>query len=68
MIQKKVQPAHLGEGERVGTADFAEEQISRSYTLITRRPQESLISSYAIDDQLNVIRVQFGPRHSEVRS
>ena len=67
MIQKAFRPAPTWEGERAGTDHLAWQQISVHINKTSLSQQEISIINYSVDARLNVVRVYFGPRRSEVQ-
>ena len=66
MTHKTFRPAVQWDGEQAGTDYLAWQQSSVFDSKLPKFSQESLITSYQVDDRLNVICVQFGLRLREV--
>lgn len=68
MTQKTFRPATSWGGERAGTDHSAWQQISAHSIKASPLQQEFSITSYRVDDRLNVVGIKRGPHLREVRS
>ena len=67
MIQKAFRPAPTWEGERAGTDHLAWQQISVPNSKTPQLEQQLSVTSYTVDDCLNVIKLNLGPHRREVQ-
>ena len=67
MTSKTFRPATSWEGERVGTDNFAWQQLSVHNSKTPQLEQQLSITSYTVDDRLNVIKLNLGPHRREVQ-
>ena len=67
MTSKTFRPATSGKGERAGTDNFAWQQLSLHNSKTPQHEQQLSITSYTVDDRLNVINLNLGPHRREVQ-
>ena len=67
MIHKTFRPATSVKGERAGRDNFAWQQLFLDNSKTPPFEQQLSVTSFSVDDYLNVIKVKFGPHPSEVQ-